>query len=74
MYAQRLEAMLTHDDEGDFAIGERGNLRSIRGMYGVAGRLVKGIALHICDILHTEQRQLVHRHLPNSFDFVHLIF
>jgi len=74
MYAQRLKVMLTHYGEGDFAIRECGNLRSVRGMYGVAGRVVDEFALHICDILHTEQRQLPHRHLPNSFDSVHLIF
>jgi hypothetical protein len=74
MYAQRLKAMLTHHSEGYVAIDECGNLRSVRGMYGVARRVVNGIALHIRDILHTEQRQLTHRNLPNSFEFVHLIF
>jgi hypothetical protein len=74
MYAQRLKVMLTHSGEGDFAIRECGNPCSVRGIYGVAGRVVDDVALHICDILHTEQRQLAHRYLPNSFDFVHLIF
>ena len=48
MYAQRLRVMLTQRGEGGFAIRECGNSCSVRGMYGVAGRVVNG-ALTITD-------------------------
>jgi len=65
--------MLAHCREGDFAIHECGNLRPIRRMNRIARSAVNDGVLHIGDILHTEQRQLARRHLPNLFDFVHLI-
>src|SRR5262249_41332707 len=70
--AQRLEIVLTKRRKGNVAVGKCGDLRAVRGMYGVAGSIVDDGTLDVSDVLHTEQRHLSRRHMASSFGFVHL--
>src|SRR5438093_4860444 len=73
MDAQRLEVVLAHRYESDLAVGEKRDLCAVGGVDGITGLAVADRALDVGDVLHAEERQLLGRHMSNSFALVHRI-
>ena len=73
MNAQRLEVVLADRRQGDLAVGQHGDLRAVRGVHRKGADAVDENRLYIGEVLHPEECELTRRHVPDTFEFLHLV-